>query len=82
MKYISLCSGIFITLSGCANQAPCEDITLASEQYQACQQLEKQISALKNKPLMRSELQRRYQQNCLDFRYYRNEHQRKNCREN
>jgi len=68
------------TLSACSNTpTACEDVTLASEQIQACQILQRQITSAKNKPLMRTELERRYQQDCIDIRYYRDDHQNAIC---
>lgn len=67
-------------LSACASQEnACEDVTLASEQIQECQLLQKKITQAKGKPLIRTELERRYQQDCIDVRYYRDEHQQAIC---
>lgn len=68
-----------LSLSGCASQSECEDITLASEQVQQCQALHRQIVNAKGKPLIRTELERRYQQDCIDVRYYRDEKQMAIC---
>lgn len=62
-------------LIGCASQEnACEDVTLAAEQIQECQALQRQIANAKNQPLIRSELERRFQTDCIDVRYYRDEH--------
>lgn len=67
-------------LSACAAQEnACEDVTLASEQIQACQLLQRKITQAKGQPLIRTELERRYQQDCVDVRYYRDEHQQGIC---
>lgn len=67
-------------LSACATQEnACEDVTLASEQIQECQVLQKKITQAKGTPLIRTELERRYQQDCIDVRYYRDEHQQGIC---
>jgi len=42
---------------------------------QQCQSLHKQIVNAKNKPIIRTELERRYQQDCIDIRYYRDDKQ-------
>jgi hypothetical protein len=69
-----------LTLIGCSsNDNTCEDITLASEQIQQCQVLHRQIVNAKGQPLIRSELERRYQQDCIDVRYYRDEKQLAIC---
>lgn len=68
------------TISGCASQEnACEDITLASEQIKECQLLQKQITNAKGKPIIRTELERRYQQDCIDVRYYRDAQQEAIC---
>ncbi len=66
-------------LAGCSTNDACEDITLASEQIQQCQALHRQIVNTKGKPLIRTELERRYQQDCIDVRYYRDEKQLAIC---
>jgi len=81
MKYTSfLAASIAVVLTGCSsNDNTCEDITLASEQIQQCQILHRQIINAKGKPLIRTELERRYQQDCIDIRYYRDEKQTAIC---
>ena len=67
-------------VSACSsNTNSCEDVTLASEQVQQCQSLHKQIINAKNKPIIRTELERRYQQDCIDIRYYRDDKQAGIC---
>ena len=67
-------------LSSCSSsENVCEDITLASEQIQQCQALHRQIVDAKGKTLIRTELERRYQQDCIDVRYYRDEKQLAIC---
>lgn len=69
-----------LLLSACSsNNNSCEDVTLASEQVQQCQSLHKQIIEAKNKPIIRTELERRYQQDCIDIRYYRDDKQAGVC---
>jgi len=71
---------VSLALSSCAfNDSVCEDITLASEQVQACDVLQKQIRNTKDKPLIRTELERRYQKNCIDIRYYRDDQEAAKC---
>mgnify|MGYP000090627027 FL=1 len=72
--------GLALVLVGCSsNDDACEDITLASEQIQQCQALHRQIINAKGQPLIRTELERRYQQDCIDVRYYRDEKQLAIC---
>ncbi|MCJ8271787.1 MAG: hypothetical protein MJK04_20615 [Psychrosphaera sp.] len=48
---------------------------MASEQIQECQSLQRQITNSKNQPIKRTELERRYQVDCIDIRYYRDDKQ-------
>jgi len=67
-------------LSACTTtEKPCENITMAAEQVQQCQVLQRQISNAKGKPLIRTELERRYQQDCIDVRFYRDDKQPRAC---
>ncbi|ASP46336.1 hypothetical protein [Cognaticolwellia beringensis] len=75
---IIVSSVVFFSACSSSNNA-CEDVTLASEQIQQCQSLHKQIINTKNKPIMRTELERRYQQDCIDIRYYRDDKQAGVC---
>ena len=69
-----------LVLASCSSHDDtCEDITLASEQIQQCQVLQRQIVNAKGQPLIRTELERRYQQDCIDVRYYRDEKQLAIC---
>ncbi len=81
MKFSVICALFsFAYLSACATQEKaCEDVTLASEQIQECQALQRQITMAKDKPLIRTELERRYQTDCIEMRYYRDEHQQAIC---
>jgi len=81
MKYSFFSAiGFALVLVGCSsNDDACEDVTLASEQIQQCQALHRQIINAKGQPLIRTELERRYQQDCIDVRYYRDEKQLAIC---
>jgi|TARA_B110000091_G_scaffold196072_1_gene223208 hypothetical protein len=71
---------IVIISSGCVSSDDvCEDITLAAEQIHQCQALQRQITLAKGKPIVRTELERRYQQDCIDIRYYRDSQQNAMC---
>ena len=70
-KSLLIVPSLIMMLSACATQEKaCEDITLVSEQIQQCQALQRQIAMAKGKPILRTELERRYQQDCVDIRYY------------
>lgn len=78
MLMVAVCS--VVGLTACATQEnACEDVTIASEQIQACEQLQRQITNAKGKPVIRTELERRYQQDCIDIRYYRDDKQAAIC---
>ena len=80
MKQLVLIVSGVLFFSGCSSSSDvCEDVTLASEQVQQCQLLHKKIINSKNKPLIRTELERRYQQDCIDIRYYRDDKQAGVC---
>jgi uncharacterized protein YcfL len=80
MKQLVLIVSGVLFFSGCSSHdSICEDVTLASEQVQQCQSLHKQIINAKNKPLIRTELERRYQQDCIDIRFYRDDKQAGVC---
>ena len=78
-QLVIIVSGVLFFSACSANNNSCEDVTLASEQVQQCQSLHKQIIDAKNKPIMRTELERRYQQDCIDIRYYRDDKQAGVC---
>ncbi len=81
MKYPAIMFVIIVsTTSACSfNDKQCEDVTLAAEQIQACHLLQKKITQAHNKPIIRTELERRYQKDCVDVRYYRDDHQTAVC---
>lgn len=81
MKQILVCLS-FTLLAGCTMLKPaCEDLKAIAEQVNECKALQKQIVQTKNKPILRTELERRYQLNCVDVRYYRDEHESGICAE-
>lgn len=77
MKYPVLFGFMSLVLvSGCASKdKACEDVVEAAKQVQACALLQKQIKQAEKKPVIRTELERRYQQDCIDVRYYRDDKQ-------
>jgi len=81
MKKRVLVTATLVTLlAGCSSSDnACEDITMAAEQLQQCQSLHKQITNAKGQPILRTELERRYQKDCIDIRYYRDDQQLAKC---
>lgn len=79
-KFIFIVMPLTFVISACSStDDACEDVTLASEQIQECQSLQRQITQAKGQPIIRTELERRYQQDCIDVRYYRDEQQSAIC---
>ncbi len=78
-KLLLLVVPVVSMLASCSSvDNTCEDVTLASEQIQECQALHKQIINAKS-IIVRTELDRRYQQDCVDIRYYRDDRQAAIC---
>ncbi|REL36835.1 hypothetical protein [Thalassotalea euphylliae] len=79
-RNLLLSAGVLTLLSACAaNENACEDVTLAAEQVQQCQVLQRQITQAKDRPILRTELERRYEQDCVQVRYYRDDKQPAIC---
>ncbi|MCP5078362.1 MAG: hypothetical protein GY951_09950 [Psychromonas sp.] len=71
---------VITLLASCSSaDNACEDVTLASEQIHECQALHKRIVNAKGDVIIRTELERRYQQDCIDIRFYRDERQAAIC---
>jgi len=78
-KLLLLVVPVVSMLASCSSvDNACEDVTLASEQIQECQALHKQIINAKS-IIVRTELDRRYQQDCIDIRFYRDDRQAAIC---
>ncbi len=79
--FITLPITLTLTLAGCtSSDEVCEDVTLAAEQIQACQALKRQITRVNGQSIiLRTELERRYQQDCINIRYYRDDQQTAIC---
>jgi hypothetical protein len=79
-KSLLLIVPIISLLASCSSiDDACEDITLASEQIQTCHALHKKIINAKGDVIFRTELERRYQKDCIEIRYYRDEKQAAIC---
>ncbi len=79
-KSVFLAIPLILLLASCSSSDDaCEDITIASEQIQQCQALHRQITSAKGDVFKRTELERRYQQDCIDIRYYRDDRQAAIC---
>lgn len=80
MKSLAVILSGILFVTGCSlYESPCEDVTFAAEQAQQCQALHKQIINAKDRPVIRTELERRYQQDCVEIRYYRDDKQAAVC---
>lgn len=63
-----------IVLQGCALNAPtCEEIIEVKRQEKLCQTLKKQMND-KQHPQLALTARQRFQQACVDLRYYRNDY--------
>ncbi|XOV78305.1 MAG: hypothetical protein ACFHVJ_15335 [Aestuariibacter sp.] len=72
-KAVFLSIGI-VSLSGCAfNDPPCEEILEVQRQERMCADLKKQMNN-KSNPQIALTARERYQEACVDLRYYRNEY--------
>ena len=58
----------------------CEEITFSSEEQAHCAQLQRRIVNAKGNPIKRTELERRYEQDCVNLRYYRDDQTNKRCK--
>lgn len=74
-------STILLTQVGCTffQPDPCDEITFSSEQQSECSNLQRQIVNAKNEPIKRTELQRRYELDCVNLRYYRDDMSSDRC---
>ncbi|MDN3653609.1 hypothetical protein QWY77_12725 [Thalassotalea ponticola] len=66
---------------GCASSDNygCEDIVFNEEQRQYCAHLQQQIKDADGQPIIRTELERRYEQDCVDIRYFRDDKRDERC---
>lgn len=78
---IAFIATTLLSQAGCAfyQEDPCEDITFSSEQQAECAQLQRRIVNAKGNPIKRTELERRYEQDCVNLRYYRDDQTQKRC---
>ena len=77
---ISACA--VLLLSSCSfNEKACEDVNEIAIQALKCQVLQNDINSLRggSNVLTRTELERRYEQNCLELRFSRDEMQPAIC---
>lgn len=78
---IAFISTVLLSQAGCAfiQDDPCEDITFSSEQQAECAQLQRRIVNAKGNPIKRTELERRYEQDCVNLRFYRDDQTQIRC---
>lgn len=83
MKTITIVaiSTVLLTQVGCSfmQPDPCDEIVFSSEQQAECSHLQRQIVNAKNEPIKRTELQRRYELDCVNLRYYRDDMTSERC---
>ncbi|TKB47046.1 hypothetical protein [Thalassotalea mangrovi] len=81
MKPFLLSIAVTVCLSACSssNAVNCDDIQVSMEQQNECISLKKQIDNARGQPILRTELERRYEQDCLNLRYYRDDQVVERC---
>ncbi|WP_341501393.1 hypothetical protein [Gallaecimonas sp. GXIMD4217] len=62
-----------LLLNACAMAPPCERIEVVMEQQRRCDQMRRNMDNLKGRPQMHGAAMERYRQECLEFRYYRDD---------
>ncbi|WP_068544799.1 hypothetical protein [Thalassotalea crassostreae] len=77
MKIITgtIFSTVLLAQTGCAyfSEDPCEEIQFTADQQHQCTQLQREIVRAKDSPIIRTELERRFEQDCTNIRYYRDD---------
>lgn len=83
MKFFPLISAcVVLLISGCSfNDDACEDVNEIARQASQCQALQREINSLRGNGnvIARSELERRYEKDCIELRFYRDEKQPAIC---
>ncbi|QOL26031.1 hypothetical protein LP316_01610 [Thalassotalea sp. LPB0316] len=68
-------------LAGCSTTPErCEDPQEVEKQVQQCNLLRKQMQEAKGQPMRLQELERRFQTDCVESRYYRDNYEDKVCK--
>lgn len=81
IKILAICT-IFL-LNACSIVGDeCEDVVAVAEQNQQCLTLQKRIHNNKQQPIALKELERRYEADCVDHRYYRDKQKSTICENN
>ncbi|GLX83115.1 hypothetical protein [Thalassotalea eurytherma] len=82
MKHIIALCVTTAVLAGCsATKGGCEDVSEVNKQIQQCKLLHKQMSEAKGQPMRLQELERRYQTDCVESRFYKDDYKTKSCGE-
>lgn len=76
---LSISVGLFLAACSSSNNENCDDIRISAEQQNECINLKKQIDNARGQPILRTELERRYEQDCLNLRYYRDDQVVERC---
>ncbi|KGJ89209.1 hypothetical protein [Thalassotalea sp. ND16A] len=78
---LAFISTVLLAQAGCAfvQEDPCEKITFSAEQQAECASLQRQIVNAKGQPIKRTELERRYELDCVNLRYYRDDMTDERC---
>ncbi|TLU67170.1 hypothetical protein FE810_02480 [Thalassotalea litorea] len=76
---LSISVTLFLVACSSSDGDNCDDIRISSEQQNECLSLKKQIDNARGQPILRTELERRYEQDCLNLRYYRDDQVVERC---
>ncbi|WKE66862.1 hypothetical protein PVT67_06390 [Gallaecimonas kandeliae] len=68
-----LAGAILASLSACTTTDPCSRIVEMKELAQRCDMMRRNMDKLKSNPQMMSAAKQRYEQECVDFLYYRDD---------
>lgn len=79
-RIIAICFTTAILASCSSTTEQCEDPAEVKKQIQQCQLLNKQMKEAKGQPIRLQELERRYEQDCVKSRYYKDDHQVNSCK--
>ena len=83
MKKLAVLPVVTVILAGCSSTSDeCESLAEINRQIQQCEALQKQVRAAKGQPVRLQELERRYQKDCIDSRFYKDDHKVNECKVN
>ncbi len=73
MRIAILALAVPLALAACTTTTPCESIADVMEQQRRCDQMRRNMDNLKDNLQLYGAAKERYRQECLEFRYYRDD---------